>query len=218
MTFLKGGFYAVVLLLVFSGTPMGNNKRFNTDVNRLDNMRTAESRRVDDLIEAGNNKILTAALSRIDDMRTAESRRIDGVIEAEQRRVNEQMVLHAKHDIELSVAEAKRIDAIRVVDVNAVSVANERATQQAAVLANQVQQSAENLRALVAATAATVAQQLTQVSTQFTERLSSLEKAQYEKQGSGTGMRDMWGWVFAAIMGLATVGSIAYGVLHTAGK
>src|SRR5471030_432941 len=101
-------------------------------------------------------------------------------MEAERRRVNEQMELRADYGVQLSIAEAKRIDAIRAVDVNAVSVANERATAQAAVLANQVAASAETLRALVAATAATVAQQLAQVSAGIADRLSALEKRSEE--------------------------------------
>src|ERR1017187_8731470 len=76
--------------------------------------------------------------------------RIDGLMNAEHIRLNEQMTLRAEHTAQLTLAEAKRIDAIRAVDVGAVSVANERANAQAAVLASQVSTSAETLRALVA--------------------------------------------------------------------
>jgi hypothetical protein len=138
--------------------------------------------------------LVEAAVSRLDDMRSvdnqrlhdlrvADARRLDDLRYAESRRINEQMALHADYHDKLSVAEAKRIDAIRAVDVAAVAVASERAAQQANVLANQVAASAEALRALVATTAATVAQQLQQISTQFTERLAALEKAQYESKG-----------------------------------
>lgn len=139
---------------------------------------------------------LTRAIKRLDDLRDAES-----------RRVNEQMQLRAEYSIQLGVAEAKRIDAIRAVDVNAVSVANERATAQAAVLANQVSASAETLRSLVAATAATVAQQLAQVSAGIADRLSALEKSQYEGAGSKGGIKDMAGWIIGAIMTLIAVAS-----------
>ena len=130
------------------------------------------------------------------------------------KRIDEQAKLRADFNAALGVAEAKRIDAIRAVDVNAVSVANERATAQAAVLANQVAASAETLRALVAATAATQAQQLGQLTAQLTDRLTALEKAQYENKGTGTGMRDMYGWIFGGLMALATLGSIVFAVLH----
>src|SRR5471030_840272 len=101
-------------------------------------------------------------------------------MEAERRRVNEQMELRADYGVQLSIAEAKRIDAIRAVDVNAVSVANERATQQASVLANQVAVSAETLRALVATTAIATEQKQAQLVSQLTDRIASLEKSQYE--------------------------------------
>src|SRR5450631_1333317 len=153
------------------------------------------------LLDPSHNvrSIVDLAVARLDDLHIAEARRINEALEAERRRVNELMQLRGEYAVQLNVAEAKRIDAIRAVDVNAVSVANERATAQAAVLANQVAASAETLRALVAATAATQAQQLSQLSAQFTDRLSSLEKAQYENKGAGTGMRDMTGWIFGGI-------------------
>lgn len=152
-------------------------------------------------------EMIDRSVNRIDDLRRTESARIDQKIEAERIRVNEQLALRAEYNVQLSIAEAKRIDAIRAVDVNAVSVANERATAQAAVLANQVAASAETLRALVAATAATQAQQLTQLTAQLTDRLTSLEKSQYESKGSSGGMRDVWGWIIAAIAAVVAIGS-----------
>lgn len=140
--------------------------------------------------------------------------RADRLREAEQIRINEQMLLRASHDAQLREAEAKRIDAIRAVDVNAVSVANERATAQAAVLANQVALSAETLRALVASTASTQATQLNQLTAQLIDRISLLEKSQYERKGTGTGMRDMYGWIFAGAMGLITITALLYNIFR----
>lgn len=137
---------------------------------------------------------LLSAIKRMDDLR-----------EAETRRVNELMCLRAEFSEKLGVAEAKRIDAIRAVDVNAVSVANERATAQAAVLANQVAASAETLRSLVAATAATVAQQLAQIAAQLTDRIASLEKSQYENKGTSGGSKDTRTLVIALIMVIVAV-------------
>lgn len=116
--------------------------------------------------------LLEAAVTRIDDLRLSETKRID-----------EALKVLSENAAALREAEAKRIDAIRAVDVGAVGVANERATAQAAVLANQVAASADALRALVAATATTVAVSLQQLSTQLTDRLSLLEKSQYENKG-----------------------------------
>lgn len=158
--------------------------------------------------------LITLANERSDNLRAMEIRRIDDLILAESRRVDDQIELRANYSTRLAEAEAKRIDAIRAVDVGAVAVANERATAQAAVLANQVSASAEALRALVAATAATQAQQLATLTTQFTDRLSSLEKSQYENKGSGSGMKEMYAWIFAGIMGLVTIGSVIFQVLR----
>ena len=144
----------------------------------------------------------------------AEKIRVDGNLNSALQRIDEQMNIRAENNIQLGIAEAKRIDAIRAVDVNAVSVANERATAQAAVLANQVAASAETLRSLVAATAATQAQQLTQLTAQLTDRLTSLEKSQYESKGSGTGMRDMYGWIFGAVIGLISIAGVIFAIMR----
>ena len=119
-------------------------------------------------------QLVEAAVQRLDDLHKAEAKRIDEIL-----------VTHFGYIEKLNLAEAKRIDAIRAVDVGAVAIASERAAQQAAVLANQVSASAETLRALVASTAATVAQQLQQVSGQLIDRISLLEKSQYETKGTG---------------------------------
>ena len=151
---------------------------------------------------------------RVIELLKAEQHRVNDNIEAERRRINESMAVRADFNAQLAVAEAKRIDAIRAVDVNAVSVASERANAQAAVLATQVASSAEALRALVAATAATQATQLGTLTTQLTDRLTALEKSQYESKGSGSGKSDMYGWVFGALMMLISVVSVVFNVMH----
>lgn len=80
-------------------------------------------------------------------------------------------------------AESERINSLRLVDVQAVAIANDRAIKQAEVLAAQVVASAEALRILVAQTASTIAIQLSQVTNQLIERIAALEKAQYENAG-----------------------------------
>lgn len=107
-------------------------------------------------------------------------------LEDEKRHIREVIDLQMTHARELAVAEAKRIDAIRAVDVGAVATAAERASQQATVLANQVATSAETLRALVATTANQVATALQNTSQQLTDRISLLEKSQYEIRGRGS--------------------------------
>jgi hypothetical protein len=114
-------------------------------------------------------------MSRQDDLRAAEAKRVDEV-----------MALRAEFTNQLRIQEQERINAIRSVDVNAVAVASEKANQQAGVLATQVLASTEALRTLVATTADTMAKQLSQITTQFNERLAAVEKANYEGQGKTT--------------------------------
>lgn len=116
--------------------------------------------------------LVEAAVQRLDDLRDAES-----------RRSNDISALRAEHAKELASAESKRIDAIRAVDVNAVAVASERATQQASVLATQVTASADALRILVSTTATTMATASEKFTAQLTERIALIERAQYEGKG-----------------------------------
>jgi transposase len=113
-------------------------------------------------------------------MRDADRRLHD----SEMKRIDEVSILRANHAAELAQAEAKRIDAIRAVDVNAVAIATERANAQAQVLANQVQSSAETLRSLVATTAQSQKQQYDQTTAQLSDRLTTLEQQQYKGLGS----------------------------------
>lgn len=120
-----------------------------------------------------------AANKRQDDLRDSERR----FFESEVEHVKEMAALRAGYQQQLSEAEAKRIDAIRAVDVNAVAVASERQAAAAQVLANQVAQSADALRTLVSTTAAAMAEQQRQQMTQITDRLTLVERSQYEGRG-----------------------------------
>jgi DNA recombination-dependent growth factor C len=108
---------------------------------------------------------------------------VEEIRQSELKSIEKQMTIHIENINRLIEAEAKRIDAIRVIDTNAVAIASEKAASQAEVLANQLVASTESLRVLVASTNASIAQQLTQISTQLTERITLLEKVQYENQG-----------------------------------
>ena len=162
-----------------------------------------------------------------------EAKRLDHMRDAQLQHVEEMARLRADHTQDLLKAEASRINAIREVDVGSVATANERAQQQAVVLANQVATSAETLRALVATTNAAVATSMSNMSTQFSERISLLEKSSYmgkgkeevsdpmlkrlyeemramneystSTTGKGAGMHQMWAVIVAAI---ATVGVV----------
>lgn len=138
--------------------------------------------------------LVEAAVRRLDDLRIAEIRRID-----------EQLRDHFEHIQALSIAEAKRIDAIRAVDTGAVASASEVAREQARTLATQVSTSAETLRGLVATTASVAAAQSQQISNELTKRIGALELTQSHSTGTEGGMRDMWGWIIGAIMTLIAI-------------
>jgi hypothetical protein len=94
--------------------------------------------------------------------------------------------LRAEYDTKLREAETARINAIRAVDIGAVSRAAEVSAAQATTLAAQVATSAETLRTQVAAaaTAATVA--LAAALEPIQKDIADLRRAQYEAQGQKT--------------------------------
>jgi len=142
----------------------------------------AAQKRQDDL-RASWGELTEAKLDSLKELIKLRADYSDALRDAESRRVNEVLTLRADYDKRLGEAEAKRIDAIRAVDVNAVSVASQRASDQATVLANQVAQSAEALRSLVATTANTVAQSQQQLATTLSARLTTLEQGSYQALG-----------------------------------
>ena len=108
---------------------------------------------------------------------------LEKVLTSEIRRLSDALATHVSYTREMSANETKRVDALRAVDISAVAIASGKADAQALVLANQVATSAETLRVLVASTATAVANELQSVSTQLIDRISLLEKAQYENVG-----------------------------------
>ena len=130
--------------------------------------------------------LFEAGVKRLDDLRSAETKRQDDMRDLSAEHTKEMHVLARGFEEKLRDAEAKRIDAIRAVDVNAVAVASSRASDQASVLASQVQTSSDALRSLVASTAATLATQQTAALAEITKRLSELERTKYEGAGRST--------------------------------
>lgn len=127
-----------------------------------------------------------SANKRQDDLRELNDRRVDAeirVLAAHIECLKDTSALRAAYEEKLTNAEAKRIDAIRSVDVNAVAVASQKQSDQATVLANQVVASAEALRGLVATTAQAQSAASQQAMSAFADRISTIEKAQYEEKG-----------------------------------
>ena len=138
----------------------------------------AANKRQDDLRSLSND-VFAEKITRLE----YQVQHIDALRLSDSRRIDEQLALRAAYEEKLQIAEAKRIDAIRAVDVNAVTVASQRAADQANVLATQVSQSAEALRALVASTAVSVAGSQQQLANTLSARLTALEQSQYERTG-----------------------------------
>lgn len=126
-------------------------------------------------------QLVNAAVKRLDDI----AKLTYDCIKEEMKLNKEIMDLHVSYGDKLARMEEKRLDSIRNVDVSAVAREASRADQQAAVLASQVAGSADTLRNLVASTAKAVNDQFQQVTSQLIEKISSLEKAQYEGIGKG---------------------------------
>ena len=118
---------------------------------------------------------------------------------------NQKLALAIEAIDNTSRAESKRVDANRDDDRKAVGVANDRAAEQAAVLASAVATNAETLRASMAKTAETLALQLQQVTDSLADRLKIVENKQYENAGTNKGGRDMWGWIVSAILLIITI-------------
>lgn len=112
--------------------------------------------------------LVQAANQRQDDLRAAESRHI-----------RELMARDARHAAEMRVAEAARLDAIRLVDVNAVQ-------RSAEVQATQ----AETLRTQVATTAGAAAAALASALDPIVKSVAELQRVQFELAGARESTRE----------------------------
>ena len=119
--------------------------------------------------------LVSAAIERQDDLRTLESQHLRELAD-----------LRAHYDARLREAETARIDAIRAVDVGAVTRAAEVAATQAQTLATQVTVSAETLRTQVAAAATAASTALSAALEPIQKDIADLRRAQYEAQGQKT--------------------------------
>jgi hypothetical protein len=156
-----------------------------------------------------------AAQKRQDDLRIAG----DSVNALRYTHLQDLMSLRADYEEKLRTAEAKRIDAIRLVDTTAVAVQNDRAVATATTLAKvvqdsatvlslQVTKSADDLRTLVATTAAESNRNLQQQFAAITTRVSALEQGSVNSSGIGAGRSDVAGWAQTGIMMLIAAGTL----------
>lgn len=135
--------------------------------------------------------LVQAAVLRQDDLRQAEKEHLRELLalrgeqgDNDRRHIKDMVALRAEYDADLREAEAKRIDAIRAVDVAAVAAAAAVQTTQASTLATQVATSAEALRNQVAAAASAQTVALAAALEPIIKDIADLRRAQYEAQGS----------------------------------
>lgn len=163
----------------------------------------------------------------------AENTALKELTMAEIRHVAEDQALHVMYQEKLTIAEAKRIDAILAAQVSQQQADRERANAEALRIASQVTSQAETQRALVATTAAAQAASQSQITAQQNDRISQLEKSQYTGAGKsavedpmfsavlkkldavvalqnlgagkGAGANSLWGYIIGGIGALAIV-------------
>ena len=164
----------LVLALLVSGPALAEDKVIEKTIDPTENVKS---------LQASGDR-------RQDDLRA-----IEAVLnELRYSNMKELISLRAEYEDKLRNAEAKRIDAIRLVDSNSISVANERAVATATALAKTVQdsaqvlsaqatKSADDLRQLVSTTAAESNRNLQQKFEDITKRISALEQAGAEGIG-----------------------------------
>lgn len=168
--------------------------------NVLDLVR-AESLRQDGLREALKEYVAASILAQ-EKLNMLRSDRDRELLKAAANRLDSEAKLRAEFFAAIRETETQRVNAIRLVDTQAVQVANERATatantlaktvqDTAATLSTQVAQAAEATRSLVATTAAetnrNVQQRFDGVASQITSlssRITTLEQSGAEGKGS----------------------------------
>jgi hypothetical protein len=148
--------------------------------------------------------LVQAGLARQDDLRAA-----DAVLAELRARYEERIDrLRSEHGREIRLAEAARIDAIRAVDVAAVTRAAEVAAAQATTLAAQVVASAEAMRTQVNAAAIAAATALATALEPHTKAIENLREQQYRQQGQQTQKtegRDTGQWLVTVVVGVAAI-------------
>ena len=102
---------------------------------------------------------------------------------SEIKRIDDAATTYAANIKDATEKETKRVDSNREVDGKAVTIATDRASDAASVLAKALSETAETMRKNTDAIATTLALQLQQFNTQFVERFMAIEKLQNENIG-----------------------------------
>jgi hypothetical protein len=193
--------------------------------------------------------LVEAAVKRLDDIANIREKYDDKVEDiraklrvAEIIRIEETTKISLDYMEKLSVAEAKRIDSIRLVDVSNVAIANERSVQQASVLASELSESREILRTLITNSSNVAATQLETAVKAMTARILALEQSAYtgagkqlltepmlnelavetrnlkesRDEGSGVAKKNivMVSWIGMGVMALLGLASLIFTIVH----
>ena len=145
----------------------------------------------------------------------AEARRQDDLREAQDKyqdmvntHVRELVNLRALFVRDMSIAESKRVDAIRQVDQANVSATAERALAAIQTLERTTASNAENIRTTLTTTATTIAAQWAQTVAEISKRVAALEQTSYASSGKSAGMSASWG----VLIGVATLVAALIGI------
>ena len=141
--------------------------------------------------------LVKAAIERQDDLREAESRHLRELLQIRADHYQDMRTADhheaetvSSYEDKLRDKETARIDAIRAVDVGAVSRAAEVSATQASTLATQQQASAEALRGQVEQARITTADALAQALAPIIKSVEDLRAAQYQQQGEKSSRTD----------------------------
>lgn len=158
-----------------AGTPVVDPTK-----NVLDLVQALEKRL--DAIGALNEKIREERMKHVDDKIVLQAKITDmhAMYNADITK------LRSEYQKELDQKESDRVNSIRVVDQAAVRNESERSQQAVNTLATAQAATAETLRSAVNTTATNIATQLDRTTSAITERIASLEKAQYTGAGRAT--------------------------------
>ena len=146
--------------------------------------------------------LLIAAQKRMDDLRAAENKRMDDLRAAEALRIDEGLRNREHHLEAMAELRASYQEKLAEAETARRTVESARASDQASVLASQVASAAEAMRESVASTAAAMATQLAATTGAITDRLSLVEKAQYEGAGKERATDPMMATLLQEVRGL----------------
>lgn len=128
------------------------------------------------------------------------SERLQAMLDIHIKRLDERFATHVEYAANISLAENSRISAIREMDVKTYETAMNQATEDRLVLSNRMTVINDGLRALISASQEVLTKQTEQRVEQLSDRITLLERAQYQTQGKDQTSRSVIA-TLAAIMG-----------------